>query len=113
MLEPRSFFQSTSQPQHVQQIMNDEGIAGGMWVCSTLSLFGIAWMLSTFLRSGPISACVSIGATIAIISITAIYLDSYGSADKWGPVIFCFVTFSAGMTCLLGGTIYYLRRVAP
>jgi ABC-type transport system involved in multi-copper enzyme maturation permease subunit len=84
-----------------------------MWFGFTTSLFGIAWLLGTFLRSGPISACVSIATTIAWFAVVALRLDAGHYRDEVVPITLSSISLAVGLSTLVGGTIYYLRRIAP
>jgi hypothetical protein len=82
-----------------------------VWIGFTTSFFGIAWLLSTFTRSGPISTCVSIGLTIAIFFQEEI---SDVPPDVWARCCrLALPPLSIGLASLIVGTLYYLRRVAP
>lgn len=84
-----------------------------LWIGFTTSLFGIAWLLSTFLRSGPISACISIATTIALFAMVALRLDAGHYSDQQVPLILASTSMAVGLSTLIGGAIYYLRRIAP
>jgi ABC-type transport system involved in multi-copper enzyme maturation permease subunit len=84
-----------------------------LWIGFTTSLFGIAWLLSTFLRSGPISACVSIATTIALFAMVALRLDAGHYSEQQVPLVLGSLSLAAGLLSMFGGAIYYLRRIAP
>jgi ABC-type transport system involved in multi-copper enzyme maturation permease subunit len=82
-------------------------------IACAISFFGVAFLLSTFLRSGPISACVSIGATIASYGIVGSSMDGHHYSD-WGAMLrLGSLPLALGLSSLTAGTLYYLRRVAP
>ena len=84
------------------------------WVAFSASFFGIAWLLGTFLRTPAISACASIAATLAWFAIIetrqhANHMEHHPRAS----LILTSVSLAIGLTSLIGGTLYYLRRVEP
>jgi ABC-type transport system involved in multi-copper enzyme maturation permease subunit len=87
--------------------------AAGMWLGFATSLFGVGWLFSTFLNSGPISACIAIAVTaVAMMSVT-LCLDGRNIAEWVPPVVATLVGFGIGLPSLIGGSAYYLRRIAP
>jgi ABC-type transport system involved in multi-copper enzyme maturation permease subunit len=88
-------------------------IALEVWIGFTASLFGIAWLLGTFLRSGPISACISIAVTIASFLVPAMLLDGGIHGGKDPSLVVAPLTIFIGVLCTIGGACYYTRRVAP
>jgi hypothetical protein len=71
-------------------------------------------LLSTFARSGPISACVSIAITIAALVLARSAEPEGAPADTWHWAFRLGLLPSAiGLASLFAGTLYYLRRVAP
>jgi ABC-type transport system involved in multi-copper enzyme maturation permease subunit len=87
-----------------------------MWIGCAICLLGVAWLFSTFMSSGPISACIAIGVT-AVTIVTSTYLVDTHSEHRlpdWGLfLILSGVTYGVGLPSLIGGSLYYLRRVAP
>ena len=89
-----------------------EGAAcwAAVWTSCAISFFGVAWLPSTFTRSGPISACISIAITSASVGV-ALSLEGHTQRE----LLLCLFMFPAavGLASLAVGTLYYLRRVAP
>jgi len=88
--------------------VTDDAAAVALWSGGTICLFGVAWLFSTFTKSAPISASVSIAATIVIAVLT-------GSGRYQGEpfLILALVMAVIGLSSLVAGTIYYLRRISP
>jgi ABC-type transport system involved in multi-copper enzyme maturation permease subunit len=85
-----------------------------VWIAFTTSFFGIAWLLSTFTRSGPISACVSIAITVAGLVLAVVYLQGHDRADYLEVLRHVVLPpLAIGLASLIAGTSYYLRRVEP
>ena len=53
------------------------GASISRWITCTLSLYGIAWLFSTIIASGTISACAAAGVTVA--SWTASFVNTVTS----------------------------------
>jgi len=89
-------------------------VSSAIWLGFTVSFFGAAWLLSTFTRSGPISACVSIAITIAVFVLALVYLQGHDRADYMQLVRHLVLPpLAIGLASLISGTLYYLRRVEP
>ncbi len=81
-------------------------------------LLGVGWLLSTFLRSATLAACIPIAFTLLLLATGVIMLNelvNFRGREKemlafWLVVA---VTTVIGMLSLTGGSLYYLRRVAP
>lgn len=95
--------------QYLKSWACGSAMCGGSAIC----FFGIAWLFSTFTKSGPISACISIGVTIAVIVETNLLFDGRNHTDFEAQITTAVVTAITGMVGLTAGTSYYLRRVAP
>jgi ABC-type Na+ efflux pump permease subunit len=88
-----------------------------VWVAFSASFFGIAWLISTFTRSGTISACISIGIT------TAVFIESgFGPDRQFGAgqshetqamLVHSLRPLLVGVAAVIAGTLYYRRRVEP
>jgi ABC-type transport system involved in multi-copper enzyme maturation permease subunit len=83
------------------------------WFGVTTCFFGVGFVFSTFLASGPISACISIAVTTAAMVITAILMDGHHLGNQKPLLISAAVGLGIGLPSLTGGTIYYLKRIAP
>jgi ABC-type transport system involved in multi-copper enzyme maturation permease subunit len=86
------------------------------WIGFTLSLFGIAWLLSTFIQSGPIAACISIAASLAAVALLGIILGGnhyihHGDDEVTRGI--ALLTLVIGLASLICGALYYRRRIAP
>jgi ABC-type transport system involved in multi-copper enzyme maturation permease subunit len=82
-------------------------------------LFGIAWLLSSFLSSPAIAACASIGLFLAsslFYNVLCAYLysghPSYADKANYG-LIGCGLCAIVGVISFVSGSIYYVRRIAP
>ncbi len=80
---------------------------------TTVCLFGVGWFFSTFLNSGPISACVSIAVTSIAMVVTAVLMDGHHVGPWYGQLTSAAVAFAIGLPSLIGGVVYYLKRIAP
>jgi hypothetical protein len=77
-------------------------------------LFGVAWLLGSLARSGPVSACISIALASAVLFFLEINLQRHDPSNYYQ--VFCrfaLPPLAIGFTSLIAGTLYYLRRVAP
>jgi ABC-type transport system involved in multi-copper enzyme maturation permease subunit len=91
------------------EISQSAAVWGGFSFC----FYGVAWLFSTFTRSGPISACASIALTLSCAGLTALCMDSISRSVQAVPLGVGFVTFVVGLASLFVGTVYYVKRVAP
>lgn len=82
------------------------------WASGAILLFGVSWLLSTFLNSAAISASVPI-ALAAAIGATIGMLDGHQWRGEWSLIVWIVCTTTIGVVCLAAGTIHYLRRVGP
>jgi ABC-type transport system involved in multi-copper enzyme maturation permease subunit len=85
----------------------------GIWSAAVLMLFGVAWLCSTWLNSAAISASVAIALTICIGALLATWFDSGPSERQWGMELFGAIAVTVGAVCVIGGAMYYIRRVEP
>ncbi|HEY1685495.1 MAG TPA: ABC transporter permease subunit [Tepidisphaeraceae bacterium] len=82
------------------------------FVAAGLVMFGIAWLISTFLSSTAIATCVAIvisGCIALSLSMMLNHLSTYGPPSF---LLACLVA-TTGTFFILIGSIYYTRRVAP
>jgi ABC-type transport system involved in multi-copper enzyme maturation permease subunit len=84
-----------------------------LWLGCALCLFGVGWLFSTFLNSGPISACISIAVLVTAWCVAGYYVDISHLREWQAEAIIIAVVSSIGLPSLVGGSIYYLRRIAP
>jgi ABC-type transport system involved in multi-copper enzyme maturation permease subunit len=84
-----------------------------LWAACSVCLFGTAWLLSTWSKSGPISASISMAMTVATISLIAICLGSHPDNAWIIPFTIAVTVGILGVGALMGGTAYYLKRIAP
>jgi ABC-type transport system involved in multi-copper enzyme maturation permease subunit len=82
-----------------------------------LTLYGVAWLVSTFSTSAAISACVSIAVTAGMLASVSLRMHTrYDRGELGTEAAFynelAITTSIVGLSCLIAGTIYYLRRVA-
>jgi ABC-type transport system involved in multi-copper enzyme maturation permease subunit len=83
------------------------------WIGFTAAFFGIGWLLSTFTRSGPISACISIAMTIAVAAVFGLAMDNSRYRDQDLSLAFASLLLAIGLLAASGGAIYYRKRIAP
>lgn len=83
----------------------------GMIVCGYLSVFGVAWVFSTFLDSAAIAAGISIGAVFGSLMAAAFFRIIQTDAGMLH--FFAMPMGIAGLLAIIGGCVYYARRVAP
>jgi hypothetical protein len=117
----------------------DADYAIALWVALAISFYGIAWLVSTFTRSAPISACVSIAVTVILAIAVTVFVDTqvdigwfkthenvtifvmglnshlHASLNKSQFSLLAISTSAMllGCTSVVSGTFYYLRRIAP
>lgn len=83
------------------------------WLGYTVSFFGVGWLLSTFSSSGPISACASMAVTVVSATLVAAAANR-DFRSVWEMMTVCAtVMFAIGITCVIAGALYFVRRVAP
>jgi ABC-type transport system involved in multi-copper enzyme maturation permease subunit len=87
---------------------------GVLWIGCTTSFFGVAWLLSTFTKSGPISACTSIAVTLGSAGLTGFCIERPDRIEEWKVLLTlgCFM-LAIGLSSLIAGTVHYLRRIEP
>ena len=80
----------------------------------SLSCYGVAWLLGSFLKSGPVSACVAIGVTVssALLSTTTVKWFSSDLSHR-EPLAIAIVTAWMGLASLIVGSLHYARKIAP
>jgi ABC-type transport system involved in multi-copper enzyme maturation permease subunit len=78
---------------------------------AAMSIFGTAWLLSTFLKSDAISACAALAVNVAAAGIVAlVFLNSKG--DTVSLVIIA-LDGTLAVATIVAGSVYYARRIAP
>lgn len=81
------------------------------FAASEITLFGIAWLLSTFMESAAIAASVAIGLAAGLTLVLAICWQTPGKGA--GPEIAMCITCALGIFFVTIGSVYYRNRVAP
>jgi ABC-type transport system involved in multi-copper enzyme maturation permease subunit len=79
-----------------------------------VSMFGVAWLVGSMIRSPAISACIGIGVTIAIFLSIELASGEPRFSAWWlerAEIFTCSVFISA--LSLTVGTAIYLRRISP
>jgi ABC-type transport system involved in multi-copper enzyme maturation permease subunit len=92
--------------------MNAYGQIVALW----LMLFGIAWLLSTFLKFPGLCACIAIATTvISLIILEDIFVPIERYSNDSGIIMpyFGIVGACSGLACFIVGSIYYLKRIEP
>jgi hypothetical protein len=84
-----------------------------MWLGSAVCLFGVAWLFGTFLNTAPISACISIAIFVTAMLLAGLCMEKRELKDWQVQLIAGSVGFAIGLPSLIGGSIYYLKRIAP
>jgi ABC-type transport system involved in multi-copper enzyme maturation permease subunit len=79
----------------------------------TFSFFGIAWLFSSFTKSGPISACIAIAITLGSTVLVSLSFEGHNHSEFIVTMTTAATTAAIGMISLACGTVYYLRRIAP
>lgn len=80
-------------------------------VATAVMLFGMAWLLSTFLSSPALSA--SISCAVPVLGFFVWELASRGYDEHIFFRVWIVCSLLLGIVCFLVGTIYYCRRVEP
>ena len=84
-----------------------------LWGAGLVMAFGVAWLLSSFLSSSAISACI--GGGCSLLAFIAMQYVAEGRLwrepriEAWWAAI----AVSCGLAGLVAGTVIYLRRVEP
>jgi ABC-type transport system involved in multi-copper enzyme maturation permease subunit len=83
------------------------------------SLFGVAWLLGTFLRSAPMSACAAIAVTIGSLMTVGLLTDvhelrsrAFLKIDTVDLAVAVWLTV-IGLISFFASSWYYKRRIAP
>ncbi len=85
------------------------------WVllCATAMVAGIAWMLSAFLKSSAIATTIA----SAIVVVVATVVGNVSEIERWSNpyvgTVWTLVTLTVAAGTFVGGTIHFVRRVAP
>jgi ABC-type transport system involved in multi-copper enzyme maturation permease subunit len=85
-------------------------------IAAALMIFGIAWLMSTFLSSPSISAVVGLAAMLATMMTLRLIEHSMLLRDEMAriaPWLICGILGISGVIAFIAGTIYYLLRVEP
>lgn len=75
-----------------------------------ISLFGVAWFFSSFLRSPGTAAVVGLASPICLGTACG-FLGSSEAMQK--TELFTALSFAVGLSCFAAGVVHYLRRVEP
>jgi ABC-type transport system involved in multi-copper enzyme maturation permease subunit len=96
----------------LERAANDAG-AVALWAGCMTCFFGTAWLLSTSIKSAAISACISMGTTASLAAFISI-CAGIGPHPDWAVQCTTAVTLEiVGLSSLVAGTLYYMRRIAP
>jgi ABC-type transport system involved in multi-copper enzyme maturation permease subunit len=85
-------------------------------------MFGVAWLLSSFLTSPTVAASIAMGVTIGFIYLVGVIVYLVApeanpriarNADFLAEMIFAMAPAFVGIISCIAGTIYYLRRIEP
>jgi ABC-type transport system involved in multi-copper enzyme maturation permease subunit len=86
---------------------------------TTVMLFGVGWMCSSFLKSPPMAACISIASMFATVLLIQLMLNmgnkhiSEAVLTYRVYVLHTLVPLLVGLATFTIGTAYYLKRVEP
>jgi len=106
-------FLRQNSPDETHRAVIEISMETACWLGCTASFFGVAWLLSSFMRSATISAGASLGLTIFVfISLAIPRSDFLARQVEMAPKL-GLVPLLLGLVSLIAGTLYYLRRVAP
>lgn len=97
-------------------LQTGDGSAIGGAFAWVLFSFGVAWMLSTFMESAPLAFGITIGIIGGAFVFVTMYLHLFGKFEMSTQTINEIAAWLAcmiGLISLLGGSIYYLRRIEP
>ncbi len=83
------------------------------FMCGVAMLFGMAWMLSTFLKNPVLSFFIPIAAVGALGAFVGITVNLLEWNDATGTTFWGTLSLPIGIACFIGGCIHYLRRVQP
>jgi ABC-type transport system involved in multi-copper enzyme maturation permease subunit len=79
-------------------------------------MFGVAWFFSSFLDSPAIASAIGIGLTFACFMIVGLITANVSSANPHDVIFAVAVTMAEnaiGLAGFIGGTMIYMRRIAP
>jgi hypothetical protein len=90
-------------------------VIGDMLIASILlfTLFGVAWLFSSFLSSPPIAAFISIGVGCAAFFWPELLPNSNSVPEGDNDTLLFLVFIIFGLLGVVIGTFHYLRRVEP
>ncbi len=97
----------------VSHVVDNRGVFYVLYLMAMTAgfIFGVAWLLSTLLRSPVMAAAGGIVAVIVLLMGLTYLEEMYGVAtvafDRWYPIL-CLIL---GSGCFVAGTLHYLRRV--
>ena len=77
---------------------------------TVVSLFGVAWLFSSFLRSPAIAAVIGLAFPICLATSCGLIT---GSESVQRTELFIIVSLAVSLPCLAAGVVHYLRRVEP
>ena len=84
-----------------------------MWVCTCLAMFGIAWVLGSFLGSATLSSCTGIGLTLAMMIVIEVSVHDSQLKVYSSQRVMLYCLGGVAVLSLIGGTAVIYKRVAP
>ncbi len=81
-----------------------------IYLSTVISLFAVAWLFSSFLRSPDTAAVIGLAFPICLATSCGLIT---GSESIQRTELFIIVSLAVSLPCLAGSVVYYLRRVEP
>jgi hypothetical protein len=75
--------------------------------------FGVAWLLSTLIKSPAISAGLGVFACLCLSSFIENYFNSKWDWRGSSDALFIVVAFPTGLAAFIAGTICFFKRITP
>lgn len=84
-----------------------------MFLATAIPMFGVAWFLSSFVRTPAIAAAMGVAFPVCL-GVTCGFLSELESMEKTDMVsVFIVISIAVGLACFAAGVVHYLLRVEP
>lgn len=84
-----------------------------VFFATCLTMFGVAWGVSSFVRSAAYAAAAGVCVPVCLGVTLAILAEQAGETGSQAGALYCVLASAVGLVSLASGTVYYLRRIEP
>jgi len=94
-------------------VINVRDQAIPVFASTSLFLFSVAWLGSTFLDSPAIATGLGFGAPWVVFAVLSLFLYAFGFGDLHLGLWYHTLAVTFGIGSFVGGIVYYVRRIEP